>query len=205
MKKYLAALSTTALFSIAPYALASSVDLTVTGVITPAACKPSLSGGGIVDNGKISAKDLNRTTHTLVGTHPLQLTVTCDAPTQFALNPTDNQAGTESSRSWFGLGMTDAGEKLGYVRVDVKNTQADGVPAQAIDSEDDGTSWSKTFVTSPGYILSVGSAADHSTPLYVQHLTMDFEVSTQIAPANSLTLTGEVNMNGSVTFDMMYL
>ena len=60
IKKYFAALSATALIGVAPYALAaSSTDLTVTGIITPNACTPTLSGGGIVDHGKFSAKDLN--------------------------------------------------------------------------------------------------------------------------------------------------
>ncbi|WP_330220783.1 DUF1120 domain-containing protein [Pseudomonas frederiksbergensis] len=65
MKKCFAALSTTALISLAPYALAaSSTDLTVTGTITPSACTPSLSGNGVVDYGKISARDLNQDTST---------------------------------------------------------------------------------------------------------------------------------------------
>ncbi|WP_448109216.1 DUF1120 domain-containing protein [Pseudomonas azerbaijanoccidentalis] len=205
MKKYIAALSTTALISVTPHALASSTDLTVTGTITPVACTPSLSNGGIVDNGKISAKDLNPTRDTLVGKHPLQLTATCDAPLLFALNPIDNQAGTSSSLTWFGLGLTDAGEKLGWVRIDVTNTIADGVAAHAIDSEDDGKTWSRTWVSSPGYLLSVGSATDTSTPIATQVLTMDFEVQTNIARAESLTLTDEVALNGSVTFEMKYL
>ena len=34
---------------------ASSVDLTVKGLITPSACAPSLSSGGLVDHGKVAA------------------------------------------------------------------------------------------------------------------------------------------------------
>lgn len=205
MKKYFMALSTAALVNVAPYALASSTDLTVTGVITPAACTPSLSNGGVVDNGKISAKDLNPTTSTMIGRHPLKLTVACDAPIQFALNPIDNRAGTGASRTWFGLGLTDAGEKLGFVVVGVSNALADGVTAQVIDSEDNGKTWERTTVSSPGYILSTASTTDHSTPIRVKDLTMDFEVRTSIAPANSLTLTDEVVMDGSVTYEMKYL
>lgn len=37
---------------------ASSVDLTVKGLITPSACTPSLSNGGMADYRKISAQDL---------------------------------------------------------------------------------------------------------------------------------------------------
>jgi hypothetical protein len=205
MKKYFIALSTAALFNVAPYALASSTDLTVTGVITPGACIPSLSNGGVVDNGKISAKDLNLTSETRVGAHPLKLTVACDAPIQFALDPIDNRAGTGSVAAWFGLGLTDAGEKLGYVAILTSNTFADGVQAQAIESKDNGQTWDPSNATGPGYLLSVASTTDSSTPLKVKDVTMDFEVRTNIARADSLTLTDEVVMDGAVTFQMTYL
>jgi hypothetical protein len=39
----------------------------------------------------------------------------------------------------------------------------------------------------------------------VKDLTMDFEVNTNIARADSLTLTDEVVMDGAVTFEMTYL
>jgi len=206
MKKTLTLLGSTFLLAGATCAFAaSSTDLTVTGIITPVACTPNLSNGGLVDNGKISAGDLNPTTSTIVGTHPLQLTVACDAPARFALDPIDNRAGTGTTSSWFGLGLTDDGEKLGYVQVLVKNALADGQPAQAIDSDDGGASWNRATVTSPGYLLSVGSATDSSVPIAVEDVTMDFEVRTFIARADSLTLTDEVVMDGSVTFEMKYL
>lgn len=47
---------------------ASSVDLSVRGLITPSACEPTLSSGGVYDIGKISAKDLNVDDLTAVGT-----------------------------------------------------------------------------------------------------------------------------------------
>ena len=43
---------------------ASSLDLTVKGIITPSACAPVVSGGGNVDFGKVSVKDLNADTYT---------------------------------------------------------------------------------------------------------------------------------------------
>ncbi|MBV7548971.1 DUF1120 domain-containing protein [Pseudomonas sp. PDM26] len=206
MNKTLTLLSSAFLLAGASCAFAaSSTDLTVTGTITPAACTPSLSNGGLVDNGKISAKDLNPTQNTELGKHPLQLTVACDASTQFALNPIDNRAGTASTSGWFGLGLTDANEKLGFVYVAVRNALADGQPASAISSEDEGLTWESTGWTIAGVLLSVGSASDSSAPIAVKDLTMDFEVQTFIAPANNLTLTDEVDMDGSATFEMKYL
>jgi hypothetical protein len=204
MKKTLTLLGSAFLLAGATCAFAaSSTSLTVTGIITPVACTPSLSKGGLVNNGKISAGDLNPTRPTIVGTHPLQLTVACDAPARFALGPIDNRAGT--GIGWFGLGLTDDGEKLGYFHVGVKNALADGQPAQAIYSDDGGATWDRAWVTNPGELLSVSSATDFSVPIAVEDLTMDFEVQTIIAPADSLTLTDEVVMDGSATFEMKYL
>lgn len=206
MKKYLTALSATALMCAAPYALAaSSTDLTVTGTITPSACTPSWSNSGQVDAGKISAKDLSPTNPTLVGSHPLQLAVTCDAATRFALNQIDNKPNTSSGVGRFGLGLTNAGEKLGFFHAVIKNTLADGVAAQAIESEDGGASWSRTTVLSPDVVLSAATTTEFNTPIAMKHLTMDVDVLINIAPANGLTLTDEITLDGSATFEMKYL
>lgn len=92
---------------------ASSVDLTVKGLIVPSACTPSLSGGGVIDHGKISAKDLNPDRATAIGVHTLSMTVNCDAPIQFALHPIDNRAGSGLSTD-FGLGFINETQKLGH-------------------------------------------------------------------------------------------
>jgi hypothetical protein len=206
MKRILSILSGTFLLGGANSAFAaSSADLTVTGIITPAACTPSLSNGGRVDIGKISARSLKKDDETLVGKYPLQLTVTCEVPAQFALNPVDNQAGTSTNPFWFGLGLTHANEKLGYLRVFVKGTMADLQPAQAIESADKGFTWSRAAGTGPEYLLSVGLATDHSSPIAVKDLTMEFEVWTMIDRADKLTLNEDVDIYGSATFVMKYL
>ena len=108
MSKSLNALFTALLLTTAGNALAaSSVDLTVKGLITPSACEPTLPNGGNVDIGKISAKDLKADDHTNLGEHTLQLTVTCDDETLMAIEPHDNRAGSSSDNipSCFGLGL----------------------------------------------------------------------------------------------------
>ena len=73
---------------------ASTVDLAVTGLITPMACTPLLSGGGLVDFGKISRNDLNVTNGTRLPHKYLTLTVNCNAAGRFALRMRDNRDGT---------------------------------------------------------------------------------------------------------------
>lgn len=206
MKKYFAAFTATALIGIAPYALAaSSTDLTVTGTITPSACTPSLSAGGVVDLGKISAKDLNQDRWTEVSKDPIQLTVTCDAATLFALDSTDNRAGTAfREEGAFGLGLTDAGEKLGQFWPNILAVQADGQPADAIESRDGGTSWNSSDVMEVDTLTAV-SAPGTTLPIAATNVSMNIEIRTLIARADSLTLTEEVTIDGSATIEVKYM
>ncbi|MHC8342302.1 DUF1120 domain-containing protein [Pseudomonas sp. RT6P73] len=205
IKKYFAALSATALIGVAPNALAaSSIDLTVTGLITPKACTPSLSEGGLVDVGQVQAKDLNLTSYTRVGSHPMQLTVACDASTLFALNGIDNKAGTSSASQYFGLGLTGNNEKIGYFTPSIQSALADGQPVHSIRSIDNGTSWTRIYQILKDNLTST-SAVGTLIPISVKDLTMELTIYTFITRADSLTLTDDVAIDGSATFEMKYL
>lgn len=205
IKNYFAALTATALIGVAPFALAaSSTDLTVTGLITPNACTPSLSDGGMVDIGNVPVKDLNPTQGTRVNSHPMQLTVACDASTPFALNAIDNKAGTSSSDSYFGLGLTSNREKIGYFTPSIRSAVADGQPVHSIRSRDNGASWTRIYQILKDNLTST-SAIGTITPISVKDLTMELTINTVIARADSLTLTDDVPFEGSATFEMKYL
>lgn len=205
MKKYLAALSATALISAAPYAVAAaSVDLTVTGLITPEACVPSLSSS-FIDYGTISAKTIKSNQPTPLAPYPLQLTVVCDAPMLFALKSVDNNDGTEIVPEYFGLGLTNANEKVGLFNVIIKKTLADNVEAQAIGSEDNGATWKRQDNIFKHALSAVGATSDHGTRIPVEYLTMDLEIRAVIAPASLLTLTDEIKMDGSAVIQLTYL
>lgn len=207
MNKSLNSLLATVLIASAGNALAaSSVDLTVKGMITPSACEPSLPNGGNVDVGKISAKDLKLDDMTNLGEYRLQLTVTCDAATLMAIEPQDNRAGSSSDNipSRFGLGLINGAEKLGFLEMWLEAPLADGVAGRIIGSTDGGTTWVRQPTLATGNITSV---ADNTTmaPIPVQVLTTDLAVTPTIAPASSLTLLDEVAIDGSVTLTVKYL
>jgi len=204
MKKYIAALSVTALIGAAPYALAESTVLTVTGLIIPQACTPTLSHNGLIELGKISAKDLDQTNSTEVGLHPMQLSVSCTESMKFALKTIESSPGSSFGSNYFGLGLTDAGEKLGGFRINIKNVLADGKAATAGFSYIDENSWTTTTRIDPN-VLITAVAAYPSLPIDMKDLTMDLEVSTLIARADSLTLTDDVPINSTATFEMIYL
>ncbi|VVN43556.1 Protein GltF [Pseudomonas fluorescens] len=207
MNKYLAALTACTLITVAPFALAaSSTELTVTGSITPSACMPMLSGGGNINLGKIPVKDLNPDPdqYTRLPNQYVQFTVTCNANTAFAIHSIDNKAGTVYGQGYFGLGLTDAGEKLGNFEVYHLTVQADGNPAELIYSEDGGGSWAGWGYLGPGLWTAV-SAPGTTDPLPATSVEMDLEISASIAPTKGLTLTDEVIIDGSATFEVKYL
>jgi hypothetical protein len=208
MNKSLNILCTALLLTGASSAFASSTDLTVTGIITPAACTPSLSGGGVVDFGKISAKDLNMTTQTRLEDRTVQLTVSCNAPTTFAVIPQDNRAGSSINRHGFGLGLIDGTEKLGRYFLLFANPVAD-VPSIMLTTYNDGLSWSildDDLVAEPNRMVALGSFdGSRWAPHNVKDAVIDIKLETTIAPANSLTLTNEVQIDGSATLQIVYM
>ncbi|MBZ9781425.1 DUF1120 domain-containing protein [Pseudomonas sp. REP124] len=183
---------------------ASSTDLSVTGKITPSACVPQLSNGGVVDYGKISIKDVTSKPLQPVA---VQLSVNCDASTFFAVKVTDNREGTQSdnSRSSFGLGLGENNHKLGIYQLSMANALADGVVHPIVESFD-GRSW---FVISPGHIWQPGwmrtiNAPGHDyAPIAMQKFTTDVVVTTTINKPR--VLTAETALDGSATLDIVYL
>ena len=206
MKNYLAALTATAVIAVAPFALAaSSTELTVTGSITPSACEPSFPGGSDVHYGQIQVKDLFTDRVTPMTVQRKTINVACDAPTKLAMHVIDNRPNTSSSNSFFGMGLTPSDEKIGHFVPWIFNVLADGAAARSILSNNQGNTWLPAAYIAPNQYLSVSTVADTTTPIDVENLSMELEVRGWIARADSLTLTEDVAIDGSVTFEMKYL
>lgn len=184
---------------------ASTVDLTVKGLIVPSACTPSLSGGGVIDHGKISAKDLNPDKNTIIGNNTLSMAVNCDAPIQFALHSIDNRTASGSSSS-YGLGFINDTQRLGGYSLTLANPVAeDGVVVQPIASGDQGNTWYREKFWDPGLYMSVASMDDDTQPLPVKDLRVDLDVQTFIFRTDGLDLSNEVTIDGSATLEVKYL
>ena len=184
---------------------ASSVDLTVKGLIVPSACTPGLSGGGVIDHGKISAKDLNPEQNTIIGNNTLSMTVNCDAAIQFAVHSIDNRAASGSSSS-YGLGFINDTQRLGGYSLTLTNpVSEDGTVVQTIASGDQGNTWYSDKVWDPGMYMSVASMDDDTQPLPVKDLRVDVQVQTFVFRADGLDLSNEVTIDGSATLEVKYL
>lgn len=185
---------------------ASTVDMSVRGLITPSACAPSLGNGGKFEVGKIAAKDLKVNDYTVLSDHVTQIAVTCEAPTLIAIEPKDNRAGSEAmgEPSYFGLGLINGTEKLGSLSVFIEKVLADNVVSRPTVSTDGGATWERGSDLGPDRITSVANTTTWA-PIAVQLLEAQLTLTPVIAPTSGLTLTEEVPIDGSVTLTVRYL
>ena len=206
MKTLLGALTgATLLFATTTTFAASTVDLTVKGLIGPSACTPSLSSGGVIDHGKISAKDLDPDKPTIIGNHTLTMSVACEGKTLIALQSEDNRRGSSISTSDYGLGLINGTQKLGHYVLRIANPIADSVEVQSIASLNGQDNWYLEKFWDPTLYMSMADMSDTTQPVPVQELLLDLEVQTLINRTDGLDLSNEVQIDGSATLTVMYL
>jgi type 1 fimbria pilin len=193
------------LASAAPAFAASNVDLTVKGLITPNACTPTVSAGGVVDHGKIASKDLVQNNPTTLPRVTLQLSIDCDATIPFAIKPIDNRSGSSITSTNFGLGFVNGNKKLGRFYLTPKNMVADGVAVQPIASSDGGRTWYDEWAWELQTLWGAGAMDDATTLLPIKNLVMGLEVGTQINRADQFDFSNETPIDGSATLEVVYL
>ncbi|WP_257884939.1 DUF1120 domain-containing protein [Variovorax sp. RO1] len=132
------------------HASAQGAPLRVTGAFVPAACKPALAGGGVIDYGTIFASSLNQMAQTTLADKSTQLTLTCEAPALFGFKVADERAGTAitslvtipnyDAGLKFGLGAAD-GKNIGAYSLQMTKQTADEGTTRLITSLDGGATW----------------------------------------------------------------
>ena len=208
MKTTLATLTTALLLSSFSSAFAAStVELTVKGLITPSACTPTLSSGGVIDHGKISAKDIDQDRGKSFKSM-LTLNVNCDAQTLFALRGIDNRAASSTISTGYGLGLINNLQKIGAFQLQLLNPVAETPGIEPLESFDDGVTWSDS-ADAAWQKQTLAGFGDRSSgawyPAAIKDLTTELHVYTDIAPARGLDLSNEVLIDGSATLEVKYL
>ncbi|MGH8452822.1 DUF1120 domain-containing protein [Pseudomonas sp.] len=188
---------------------ASSVDLTVKGLITPSACSTTLSQGGVADYGKIAARDLNETIPTTLPITTMQFSVTCEGATLFAFNGVDNRPNPNPNIYSYSLGLINGTQSVGTYYITFKNPIADGLPVSKLASLDNGATWYEITENS-GWMRGRPAAFGNDAsgvwaPIPITTLNSDFLVQPYIAATRELTLTEEQPLDGSATLELRYL
>ncbi len=191
-----------------PTLAASTIDLTVKGLIVPSACAPSLSANGVVDVGRFSVKDLNQDTWTRLTPVTLQLNINCEAPTLFAMTATDNRTDSAVSNAEFGIGKTLAGERIGGYYMELNKAIADDNNVQPIASMDNGTTWfpqMEDYAWASNLLVSIQDPAGPLVPVAAQNTQLELEVNAYILGTRNLTITQDTPIDGSATIEVRYL
>ncbi|AXJ07708.1 hypothetical protein CFN16_27300 [Pseudomonas fluorescens] len=202
-------------------AMADGADLTIIGTIIPTSCTPAFTGGNTVDLGNISAAALNRDSQTELTNHNVTLNVSCSASAPMAIKVHDNQAhthlqgividGTDWALYIYGIGEV-AGTKIGGYGLRYGTPTVDGKPSMIMYKQGGMTNWD-----SPDTATLVGKNADGGNLRYswggslaagptpgVVH-TFPMTLVPVIGPSANLPITSDIALNGSATFELLYL
>jgi hypothetical protein len=202
---------------------ANSVDLRVTGTITPSACDISLIGGDF-DLGAISANTLAATTTTTLPVSAGKtLNIVCSGATQVAFKAIDNRASSVPSGiaqiavSAFGLGMDGVNKPIGYYQIQMQaaTVLVDGAAGKYKASDDSGASWFTfaatelsmvSFALSPRiYALDLTTNGNASQPTPITNASVGLQVVATIQPESTLDTNSQIIIDGSATIELVYL
>lgn len=197
-------------------ALASStVDLSVQGLIIPAACLPQLSSSGLIDYGKIAQQDLNLETATRLPVKNLHIGITCNGPVRYALRMADNRDGSAmvNSEIYYGLGFDHSGNRLGVYSMtfDPRQTQASNTAQiYGTESTTGGLAWrtsnlNSIDIGSRSYLGFTDVEGSVSGPTAISILGGIVTVQTVINARKNLNLSVETPLDGSATLEVVYL
>ena len=194
---------------------ASTTELTVGGSITPMACTPVLSAGGLVDFGKISQKDLNQATGTRLPLKSLTLTVSCNAPGRFALRMRDNRDDTAhvNSEIYYGLGFDNSGNRIGLYSMtfDPRKTLVDSTSLiYGTESTTGGLAWrtanlNTIEIGANSYLGFTETKDSVAGPSAIQVLISTVKVEAVINARQNLDLSTDTPLDGSATLEVLYL
>lgn len=108
----------------------------------------------------------------------------------------------------YGLGLINTNQKLGGYDLSYTGAITENGSKEVLGSIDQGKTW-KNYDGSGFPPATWAAFGDRSTgtwlPVSIKNLTVNMEVGTFIARADSLTLTDEVLIDGSATLEVKYL
>lgn len=209
-------LSSLLLLAGAPSVLAAStVDLSVKGLVVPAACLPQLPGGALIDYGKIAQQDLNLATATRLPVQTLRFAIVCNGPVRYALRMRDNRDGSAmvNSEIYYGLGFDISGNRLGVYSMtfDPRQTQASNTAQiYGTESTTGGLAWRTSNLNpidigSRSYLGFTEVEGSVSGPTPIGTLVGAVTVQTVINARQNLDLSVETPLDGSATLEVVYL
>ncbi|MFJ3372802.1 DUF1120 domain-containing protein [Pseudomonas sp. NPDC086251] len=193
---------------------AMSVDLTVTGIISPPACDIAMTGNGLVDFGEIilapsgdsdAPQRLSQT-----------LSITCAAPSYAGFRLVDNRAtsvpAARIGSDHFGLGLDGASNPIGYYDMALQTILADSATGLVKVSVNNGSTWAdasaallKSYALGSNTYAFDSATTPTTAPKALTTASTLVAVAYHIQPRNTLDTNSLINLDGSATFELIYL
>lgn len=205
---------------------AETAVLKVKGVLTNAACSPTLSNSGVVDYGTIHLGELSDSAVNQLGQKTIDLTITCDAATKVSWHLEDNRVDSRAgitvnngdasggavsdTDKTYGVGLTADGVAIGNYSLFVKtaNVLADGESVDTIVMDGNNDSWSTSAngLTAGQNNRDITVATAGTTePLPFKSATFPLATSLAIQDTKTLAITDDTDLDGQVTISLRYL
>jgi len=194
---------------------ATDHPLTITAGIVPIACTPTVGSNGAVNLGRIPSQRLDPEQVTVLTPHTLSLQVACDAPARFALRVQDDRQGSaiHEGDTYFGLGHDSGGHRIGSFRlgVDSEAFHADHQASLLLTTSGvNTTTWApsrhgQAWLGGRELVGFTHGEGDTSGPDAIQNLQGTLALQATLAPAQDLDLRSEVEIDGHVTLEIIYL
>ncbi|WP_035060169.1 DUF1120 domain-containing protein [Andreprevotia chitinilytica] len=202
-------------------ATTSTLDLTVGGTISPAPCTLDFGAGNTVDFGTTKASALSKTAYYDLGTKTTSANITCSAAIKVAFKTIDNRAATVINDSTMAtlISGTDAFQLFGLGTAGSANIGAYAIrftDAATFDGKKTGNNMytsgtatgSSTWIATPGFISPSGysySAGTGTTPAAGKVMSYPLSIRAALNKSTALNLVNDINLDGSATFEMVYL
>ncbi|MBV6693994.1 DUF1120 domain-containing protein [Serratia quinivorans] len=207
--------------------LAQSSDLSVIGTITPRACTPTISDGGVIDYQTIDPALLSADAYTALAEQTADFSISCSAPAKVAVRAINGRANTLAGATegvsgfarapvplldglWgaAGLGLNGTAKIGGFTAAyDASTLIADGAAVRTLYSTNSGGSWriSTGDLFSSTVAMVIGFAASGTTtPIAFTNLSGTLRVQAYINKTSELDLTSAITLDGLVTLELIY-
>ncbi|MBP0596593.1 DUF1120 domain-containing protein [Herbaspirillum sp. LeCh32-8] len=198
---------------------ASSVPMEVSVTMTPAACTPTLSGGGVADYGLMNAAILKPGQITALPAISMVFSVNCDAAAKFSVLVIDNRTasvvpglvamgsgnGALGDDYNFGLGSSAGRSVGGYsIRFVTGSYTGDYQPALLMSSPD-GLNWTSAANNAVSKRLQYSWGTGGATTEAYRALSGSLSVQPYVNKPENLSLSNDVVLDGSATLELHYL
>ncbi len=222
MKKHLLVVAAaTALVPLTSSAQAQSAALLVKGTVSPSACTPTLTNGGVLNWGAIPADTLsyNAPTHLLPKT--IDFSIACSAATSIAIRTVDNSAATRvpgialtreggvaPNEAIYGLGAV-AGKNIGAYTVRDYGAATTGTASLATLVQNGGGAWrlhpGNALMASTSRYTWAAEGSASPNPGAHKNLSIPLEITPTLNKRSELPIGNAFTLNGSVSIELDYL